>query len=190
VCIPKRSAPVKEEPISSMFAEQKEPLVAIKDGESVRLLLIHLFATTLQRRSPSEGIQRILAFAGHVCKWHPEQLTLAEFSAFAVRDVIAHIDLAAEAKVKQKQSTKDLHNVESDLDSGEEVPRPRPGQEIEIVDVGGAIMAGVEDDHDDVEISECSTFPITDYEEVLSMALQYDAIRKQGRRVNREQKQL
>ena len=95
---------------TTLFSEQKEPLEDVEKGEEVKQLLVRLFATTLQRSRPAEGIRRILAFSGHICKWHPEQLTLAEFSAFAVRDVIAHLELAAEAKVKQAPK-KDTQNA-------------------------------------------------------------------------------
>ena len=56
---------------STLFSERKEPLGAVEEGEDVKQLLVRLFAATLQRRQRSEGIRRILAFSGHVCKWHP-----------------------------------------------------------------------------------------------------------------------
>ena len=56
---------------TTLFSEQKEPLGAVQEGEDVKQLLVRLFATTLQRRLPAEGLRRILAFSGHVCKWHP-----------------------------------------------------------------------------------------------------------------------
>ena len=43
----------------------------------------------------------ILAFVSFPLKCHPEYCSLAEFSCYLVRDVVAHVDLAAEARAKQ-----------------------------------------------------------------------------------------
>ena len=102
-----------------LFAEQKEPMTAVEEGEVIRHHLIEGF-TNMCRRQPNKAIRRILAFTGHICKWHPEQLTLAEYSAFVVRDVLAHIELAATAKVKEapKKDNRDASQLaESDIDS-------------------------------------------------------------------------
>ena len=50
---------------------------------------------------PSQAIRQILAFLNTICEWHPEQCTLAEYSAFIARDVMAHVDLAAEARITE-----------------------------------------------------------------------------------------
>ena len=114
------------------------------------------------RRQPNEAIRRILAFLGHICKWHPEQLTLAEYSAFVARDVLAHIELAATAKVKEapKKDNRDASQLaESDIDSDARDARAKQREELEIVDIGGGTMADVEDGEDDVDITECSAYP-------------------------------
>ena len=51
-------------------------------------------------------------------------------------------------------------------------------------------MEDVEEEQDDVGIEERSLCPLTDHGEVLSIALQQDAIQKQSRRMSCEQKQL
>ena len=51
----------------------------------------------------AEGMRRILAFADTQCSWHIEQCSLAEYCAFVARDVVAHIELAAEARAKEGQ---------------------------------------------------------------------------------------
>ena len=40
------------------------------------------------------------AFSELRCAWYEEQCTLAEFCAYLARYVVAHVDLAAEARVK------------------------------------------------------------------------------------------
>ena len=119
---------------TTLFSEQKEPLRAVEEGEGVKQVLVRVFTKTLRRSQPVEGIRLILAFSGHVCKWHPEQLTLAEYCAFAARDVIAHLELAAEAKVKQAPK-KDAQTAASDVDSDEEAARTRVREELDIVDI-------------------------------------------------------
>ena len=60
----------------------------------------------------------MLAHLGLPSKWHDEQCALAEFSAYLARDVIAHIDLAAEARVKKpKRPNQDGDSEHEDSDS-------------------------------------------------------------------------
>ena len=86
---------------TTLFADVKEPKSEIEDGENVRDLLVTLYAARFRRSAPAHGLRTIMAFLGKPCKWHEEQCTLAEFSAYIARDVMAHVDLAAEARVKQ-----------------------------------------------------------------------------------------
>ena len=74
----------------------KEPKSDIEEREELRELLMSFYTTRLQRSPPAHGVRTIMAFLGKPCRWHDEQFTLAEFSAYIARDVIAHIDLAAE----------------------------------------------------------------------------------------------
>ena len=143
---------------TTLFSEQKEPVRAVEEGEDVKQVLVRVVTKTLRRSQSVEGIRLILAFSGHVCKWHPEQLTLAEYCAFAARDVIAHLELAAEAKVKQAPK-KDAQTVESDEGTDDEAARTTRRQELEIVDIGGGTREDVEEDEADLEITECSLFP-------------------------------
>lgn len=84
-----------------LFAERKEPRHDIENGENI-LALLHMYSRrNLQRTMGQHAVRLILAFADFSLKCHPEQCSLAEFSSYTVRDVIAHIDLAAEARVKK-----------------------------------------------------------------------------------------
>ena len=84
---------------TSLFADINDPMSENKGGEEVKHLLMTAVTTRLQRSAPAHGVRTILAFLGMPCRWHDEQCTLAEFSAYIVRDVMAHVDLAAEARV-------------------------------------------------------------------------------------------
>ena len=85
---------------TTLFADIKEPKSEIEGGEEVNNMLMTSFTTRLQRSAPAHAVRTILAFLGMPCRWHDEQCTLADFSAYIARDVIAHIDLAAEARVE------------------------------------------------------------------------------------------
>ena len=54
----------------------------------------------LRRKMPSEALRCIMRCLGARLSWHDEQCTLAEFCAFGARDVAAHIDFAADDRVK------------------------------------------------------------------------------------------
>ena len=78
---------------TTLFAEVKEPQAEIDAGEDTKGLLQRFCRQRLQRN--------MWAFLGFSCKWHEEQCTVAEFCAYVARDVVAHIDLAAEARVNK-----------------------------------------------------------------------------------------
>ncbi len=80
-----------------------EPRAEIEAGNEVRSVLLSYSLAALRRTMAAEGIRRILAFADMQCSWHIEQWSLAEYCAFVARDVVAHIELAAEARVKEGQ---------------------------------------------------------------------------------------
>ena len=120
---------------TTLFADIKEPKSAIEDGEQVRELLMTFYTTHLRRSPPAHGVRTILAFLDKPCRWHDEQCTLAEFSANIVRDVMAHVDLAAEARVKK--SEKPLDDAESEHESEDDDLNRRTIPAVELVDMGG-----------------------------------------------------
>ena len=86
---------------TTLFADMKEPKSEIAKSEKVRHILVMLYFTRLRRSPPGHGIRIILAFMELPCKWHEEQCTVADSAAYISRDVMAHMDLAAEARVKK-----------------------------------------------------------------------------------------
>ena len=86
-----------------LFAQNKGQVADIQKGEAAKVSMRTFCRKRLQRTMPTHGMRLILAFADMKSKWHDEQCTLAEFSAYVARDVIAHIELAAEARVKKPQ---------------------------------------------------------------------------------------
>ncbi len=157
-----------------LFAERKEPFSEIQRGEDTVLALRTFCRQRLHRRLGAEPLRLVLAFLDQPCKRHPEQCTLAEFCAYVVRDVIAHIDLAAEARVKKPRKTPGQEDEESDVpsDSGasERAPRPPP----ELADIGGGTVDDGADDGGDIPLSEISSFPLTDIRKTLALCLQQE----------------
>ena len=158
---------------TTTFAENKGPLAKAQAGEDIKRLFREFCRSRLQRTMPAQGLRVILAFLGFLSKWHPEQCTLAEFSAFVARDVIAHVDLAAEARVKKPtrpREDSDSEHHESDSDCAEERPRPS----MELVDMGGGGDDIFDVHDDDVPPCEVSNFPLRDIARTLSLCLQQD----------------
>ena len=121
----------------------------------------------LQRTLPAQGMRLIMAFLDLPSKWREEQCTLAEFCSYIARDVLAHIDLAAEARVqKPKRALVDAASECEDSSSDE--AHPRTPATVELVDLGG----GDNDDHDtqDHEVlpNEISNFPLHDMTRTIS----------------------
>merc|ERR1711994_586376 len=99
----------------------------------------------------AEGLRRILAFAEMPCSWHSEQCTLAEYCAFVARDVLGHMELAAEARVKEGQRALGKE-VDADIEDDEGAPdeagvEKAPG--IVIDDIANAGFDDIEDDEED-----------------------------------------
>jgi hypothetical protein len=86
----------------------------VKEGDDIRNTLVSIAKRRLGRATPSEATGRILAFNGNVSSWHDEQCTLAEYCAFVARDVLAHIELAAEARIKQPQTRTQADNYDDE----------------------------------------------------------------------------
>ena len=66
-------------------------------------------------------------------------------------DVVVHVDLAAEARVKVPTKKPDVE-VDEDSDSDSEEKRQKKQSMIELVDVGGGSASDVEDETDDAPI--------------------------------------
>ena len=94
---------------------------------------------------------------------------MAEFAAHLSRDVLAHIDLAAEARVKKprQQSQPDESDTEEE---DETTQRKRP--QIELVDMGGGDSDDIMDGNQEVPLGEVSSFPLTDVPITLALCFQ------------------
>ena len=161
---------------TTIFAEQKEPLTEIAAGEERKSLLSEFCCQHLRRTMPAQGMRLILAHLGLPSKWHDEQCTLAEFCAYVGRDVLAHIDLAAEARVKKLKQTN--QDADSDCeDSSSDEGEPRAKTVLELVDVGGG-DDGNEADAGEGEVpsSDISNFPVNDIARALSLCFQQDDV--------------
>ena len=105
-----------------------EPRSLVDAGNEVRSMFLSYSKMVLRRTMAAKGIRRILAFADMRCSWHSEQCTLAEHCAFVARDVLAHMELVAQARVKEGQpflSKKSEEEIEDDGRCGE---RGRKGE--------------------------------------------------------------
>ncbi len=92
-------------------------MLDIEIGEEVKDALRFLCAQRPQRTTAKHAVCVILAFLGMSCKRHKEQCTLAEFSAYVVRGMIARVDLAAEARAKKPRKPMCDEDSEHDSDS-------------------------------------------------------------------------
>ncbi|MCP4003312.1 MAG: hypothetical protein GY725_03870, partial [bacterium] len=156
---------------TTVFAENKEPRAEIQHGEATKDMLRNFCSHRLQRTMAAQATRLILSFLGLPCKWHDEQCTLAEFAAYLARDVIAHIDLAAEARVKKP--TRPLQDAESEYDSDSDDGEHRTRPAMEFVDMGGG-----DGDEQDVDVPPCelSNFPLHEVTRTLSLCLQQEDI--------------
>ena len=145
-------------------------MVKIEEAEKVRHIVMMLFFTCLRRSPPGHAIRTILAFRGLPCKWHEEQCSVAEFAAYISRDVMAHVDLAAEARVKKPRQQLQPDESDSEVED-HTTERKRPG--IELIDVGGGDNDDVADENEDVPLGEVSSFPLTDVANALSLCFQH-----------------
>jgi len=147
----------------------KEPKKDIEEGEKLREFM-SIYTRGLKRTPPAHALRIILAFLGKPCRWHDEQCTLAEFSAYVARDVMAHIDLAAEARVKVPVNAE--NGEESEVESDDDENSRRPRVELEFEDIGGGDDGNVHADVEDVPVGERSRFPLEDVSTVLSLCFQ------------------
>ena len=124
---------------------------------------------------PAHGTRLTLSFLDVPSKWHDEQCTLAEFCAHVVRDVIAHVDLAAEARVKNPTRPREGVTAECE-DSESDDAELRVQTSMEFVDMGGG-DGDTHDDYDqDVSPTEQSNFPLRDVDRTIPMRSQQDDI--------------
>ena len=175
---------------TTLFSELKEPRANPEEGELVLLSLAHFARPQLARRMPVEAARRILAFSDHRCRWHEEQCTLAEFCAYVARDVLAHVDLAAEARVKPRPAA--AAHLEADEDSASDAEESKKRVPLELVDVGGGGGSDVEEEVEDAAITEISLFPLRDHVRATELALQQDHLQRlnQKGRLSYADKQL
>ena len=162
-----------------MFSELKKPVDTEEDfvsGQWIRSFLQKLVCKELKRRMPTEPLRIVLQFCGVPCSWHNEQCTLAEFSAYIARDVMAHIDLAAEARVKPVQKKDDTVVVVDDCDSDDAVLK-NPNV-VELADVGGYSSDDIEDDAGDAPGDYAPDFPMEHPSEIFAVVLCKDALAK------------
>jgi hypothetical protein len=174
---------------TTLFATLKEPQAKIQEGDEIKNVLGTYACRVLRRTMPFQATRTILAFSGRLCSWHEEQCTLAEFCAYIARDVISHIELAAEARIKKAASTIAADAVDEDADSDVDVNR-KPISDL--VDIGGGIDDDVEDFAEDVGADEVSAFPLHDHCTALRIALQQDALQssRSKKRLSKADKDL
>ena len=102
---------------------------------------------------PQNATRTIQALAGCICSWHEEQCSLSEFCAYIARDVISHIELAAEARIKKSSVSILADAVDEDDESGGEEQKQRA---VELVDIGGGVNDEVDDFEEDVGADKIS----------------------------------
>ena len=97
---------------------------------------------------PAQALRQILAFCDQPHAWHDEQCTLAEFCAYIAADVMANIELAAEARVKPP--VKKQQYDEADEDTGSEAGKEsrRSPKVLELHDMGGGAGDDIEEEED------------------------------------------
>ena len=95
---------------------------------------------------------------------------MAEFSAYVARDVLAHIDLAAEARVKVPATSQ--NDEESEIESDDD-NNPRRARAVpELVDIGGGDDGDVVADMEDAQVGEVSRYPLRDVMATISICFQ------------------
>ena len=160
---------------TTLFAKIKEPKEELDRGlEFGRTVLA---CSTTCRKMPAHALWLPLAFSGLICSWHEEQCTLAEYCAYKARDVLAHMDLAAEARVKPPVKKNVALDVDEDGDSDGEDDR-RQAKALEFEDVGGGVMDDTVDDIQDVPVTEVSAHPVHDHQAAIAIAFQHERLQE------------
>ena len=99
----------------------------------MKRILRTVAVVTLKRTMPAEAMRQILNFCGQPHAWHDEQCTLSEFCAHMAVDVVAHIDLAAEARVKPPTTKADDVEADEDTDTEAEAENRNTKKCLELV---------------------------------------------------------
>eukprot|EP00812_Abedinium_dasypus_P007843 NODE_1_length_8589_cov_4.556480.p1 GENE.NODE_1_length_8589_cov_4.556480~~NODE_1_length_8589_cov_4.556480.p1 ORF type:complete len:2586 (+),score=446.46 NODE_1_length_8589_cov_4.556480:571-8328(+) len=152
---------------TTLFAENREGKSMIQLGEDILNLLRVFCVQHLNRSFAFNAGRLVLAFLDVPCRAHTEQCSLAEFSSHVIRDVIMHIDLAAEARCKPKRQRAEDVCADSDSDSDDRSQRPA----LEFVDLGGGEADAIQEE-DDVGSGEQSSWPLRDVQKTLDLCLQ------------------
>ena len=175
-----------------LFARKKEPAKQIAEGEELKKILRAVAVGKLGRTMPAEAMRQILAFCDQPHGWHDEQCTLAEFCAHIAVNVVAHIDLAAEARVKPPKTKGDDAEADEDTDSETEAEKRREKPVVELVDVGGGGADDVIEEAEDIPFNEVSCFPVHDPQRIMAFALQRHDLQaiESKRRLSYSDKQL
>ena len=161
---------------TTRFSTIKEPAGDIQQGDNLRVFLERHTCRLLQRTLPLHTSRTILSLCGCVCSYHDEQCSLAEFSAYVARDVISHIELSAQARIKI--------SVKRDITAGTVVDEPSSDEEVqnrptvELCDIGGGADDDFQEFEDEVGPDEVALFPLRDCGKALSIALQADQLQQ------------
>ena len=161
---------------TTLFAERKEPRANVEQGDEIKKIIGHAVHLSLRRSMPAEASRLILSFSDHLCSAHEEQCTLAEFCSHLARDVMAHIDLAAEARTKPRAQNVKADDVDEDADSTSDNEQRKQVKDFDIADMGGGGPDDIVDDGEDVPTSEISSFPCRSPEQAIRCVLQADTI--------------
>ena len=140
-----------------LFAEMKEPKNEIETGETIKKHLRQYVKAACRRTMSANALQCILSFADFSSAWHNEQCTLAEYCAHFVRDVVAHSQLAADARVKPRVLKLGAVN---DSESDDEDNSKSKIADLTIFDVGGGGPDDIIDDTGKEQAAEISSFPL------------------------------
>ena len=107
----------------------------------------------------------------------------AEYSADIARDVLAHMDLAADDRVKVPVTSQ--NDEESKLESDDDEKPRRARACAELVDIGGGGDGNVDAEMQDVQPGELSRFPLRDVSKTIRLCFQQpdlDAINTKNRK--------
>ena len=161
---------------TTLCRRRSQPAQQVQEGDQLCSMLKTYAKQTLHRTMPAEAMRRLLAFADHVYSVHPEQPTLAEYCAQVARDVIAHIELAAEARVKKAQKTAQAADDDiGDDDIGEDDDKQAP--RITLDNIGNA---GLDEMMEEYEEADCIHVvplrPLKDHHAALHCAFRHGAL--------------
>ena len=83
---------------------------------------------------------------------------LAEFCSYIALDVVRHIDLAVEARVKHPKEKRDDAEAEAETDSETDAERQRKETALELVDVGDGCADDAIEATKDIDTKEVLSF--------------------------------